>query len=347
LATQAAPARQSARPIAPSPSQSRGPIASGQPPSPRPPTELETLLPNFAGAGYLEKRPIAPDDLNGPGSNAIQTRVFNRVFATLDRESIDLEGAIARGPITMIAMRIKGVTGTSFADAYAGATLAEAPGGTLKMATVGGRYVRRIHWADGSFPSDLHLLVDGEVVIVVGAHPDQQAVVDNVLATMFEPKLEIVLPAELLGRPTSRFSFPAASISATGDICSMVCPGEPQKLAAELGVSMDTMDLAIAYLNKPPSVTILAVRVPGADDQRLVDARIAETDRADDPAFARTPAKIAGKRVTWVRYGPFPSPDQRELLYAHGGVLFVVHPAPDSAGGPVTAEVAAAFAALP
>jgi hypothetical protein len=92
---------------------------------------------------------------------------------------------------------------------------------------------------------------------------------------------------------------------------------------------------------------IVAMRVPGATDVRLIDARIAQVDRSSDPAFARAATTIGGRPVTWVRYGPFPSPDQRELLYAHDGILFIVHPAPESPNEPASAEVVAAFAALP
>jgi hypothetical protein len=305
------------------------------------------LLPDFAGAAYLEKRRITPEELTGSGSNAIQGRIFTRLLTSLDRRPADLEGAVANGPISMVAMRIGGVSGTKFADAYATATLAEAPSGTLTTATVGERHVRRIQWADGTFPTDLTLLVVDDVLIVVGAKPDQQSLVDQVLVAMFEPKLDAVLPAELLGRSTTRFSFPAASVSASGDLCMVVCPGEPQKLATQLGVTVDTMDIAVSILDRQPSVMIVAMRVPGATDVRLIDARIAQVDRSSDPAFARAATTIGGRPVTWVRYGPFPSPDQRELLYAHDGILFIVHPAPESPNEPASAEVVAAFAALP
>jgi glycine cleavage system aminomethyltransferase T len=129
-------------------------------------------------------------------------------------------------------------------------------------------------------------------------------------------------------------------------MCSMVCPGEPHRLAKELGVGVEKVDLAAAYLEQPPGIAIVAMRVEGAKADALIEARINSSGRDPNPFFARKELTIGGKTVTWVRVGPFDSALDVELLYAKDDVLYIVRPAP-AAGEAPDPIVEEAFRALP
>lgn len=329
----------------PSPSAPPSPFPSIQTVPPE--TPLQAMLPNFVGSDFLEKRALTVADVTVPGSGYLQVRIFGRVFAAIDRPPEAFEGASAIGsPMSIVAMRVAGTSATDLADAFVDATLAEVPGGTITSVQIGGRDARRLRWPDDALGSDTHILIVGDVVLVFTAHADKEPLVAETLTAMFEPKLEAVLPAELGGRATTRFSFPGAAVGEAGDMCSIVCPGEPHRLARQLGVDVDGVDVAVAYIDVAPGVVIVAMRVEGADAAGLVEARIASSGRSPNPFAARQPMTIGGKDATWIRIGAFDSITDTELLYAHADVLYIVRPAPLEGAEP-NALVVEAFAALP
>jgi hypothetical protein len=304
------------------------------------------MLPNFAGSDYLSKRVLTGAEVTEGGNGYVQARVFTRLFAAIGQPSDAFEGASAIGsPMSLLAFSVHGADAAATADAFVDAILSEVPGGTVTRAKVGGRDGRRIEWLNGSTDSSFVFVID-DIVLVAGAKAANEAVVDDVIATLFAPKLEALLPATLEGRPTLRYSFPGASVGETGDMCSMVCPGEPHRFAKELGVDVERVDLAVAYLEQPPGIAIVAMRVGGVAADRLVEARINSSGRSPNPFFARQQLTIGGKSVTWVRVGPFDSALDVELLYAKDDVLYIVRPAPLSgeAPDPIVEE---AFRALP
>src|SRR5689334_21617972 len=52
----------------------------------------------------------------------------------------------------------------------------------------------------------------------------------------FAPDLEAMLPTAVDGVPLQRFSAPASLYDTGGDICALLCPGEPTRLAEAAGV---------------------------------------------------------------------------------------------------------------
>jgi hypothetical protein len=309
-------------------------------PTTLPLTELEALLPTYAGAGLLERRVLVAADFEGsyPG-----TRVFERVLATTGRTVADVEGASATGSISIIALRLRGVGAQDLADAFVEASLAEVPGGTVTSRKVGGRDVRTLRWADDPLRADssVTVMVTGDVVLVAGT-TNGQALVDDALTAMFQPKLEASLPATLDGRPLERVTLPAEVFGTGGDMCWYLCPGEPQALAAKLGVDVSSVDVAVGLLRTPPGVLIVAMRLPSARTDRLIAARISVTAPNQQRVSRRL--TIAGKAVTYVVYGPRPF-GQEEYLYAHDHVLYLIRV--DRGIQPVPAIVTAAIKALP
>src|SRR5207342_3259941 len=83
--------------------------------------------------------------------------------------------------------------------------------------------------------------------------------------TPFDAALEALLPASIRAMPLGRWSEPASMFATGGDMCSFVCPAEPARLAAEAGVSMEDIAIAIAYPDTASGlkVAILAIRFPG------------------------------------------------------------------------------------
>lgn len=311
--------------------------------SPAPLTELEALLPSFAGASYLELRVLTAADFEGSYSAG---PVFHRILTRTGRTVADFEGASATGPISVIALRLRDVAAQDLADDFIDASLAENPDGSATPGKIGGRAVRTLHWPNDPFLADrsITVMVSGTVVLIASAAVDDQALVVDALTSMFEPKLETVLPATLAGRPLTRYSFPAASVGTTGDMCAYVCPGEPQAMAAKVGVKIADVDVALGLLPTKPSIVIVAMRFPGAPTKGLVAARIALASRPEFP-FEPETLTIAGKAVTFAVYGPVPMLNQEEYLYAHDHVLYMIQVEPGTK--PVPAIVTAAIKALP
>src|SRR4249919_2867120 len=137
-----------------------------------------------------------------------------------------------------------------------------------------------------------------------------------------------MLPSVVRGIPLTRFSVPASSFATGGDTCSVLCPGEPERLAALTGVSVDDIHVAFAYPARTTDlrVGVLAIRLPGVATEKLVDVRIREGgsvgSSSDLPADARSIA-VGARTVTHVLYPPFYDHGQGEYLLATDDVLFV------------------------
>jgi hypothetical protein len=325
------------------------PSASASGPAATPATsDLEALLPQFAGpnADYLDKRTLSPADLRATGQDDATGRLFERVFADLGVAGESVEAAFAGGSgLGFLALRIRGVSPAEALDAFERQAVRDPAGGTASTLTAGGHEVRWVVWSDEDLPR-AYFLVFGDVLVIATAAADDEAIALDTLATMFEPKLELVLPAELDGQILARYSMPAAAVSKGGDICGVVCPDEMPNLAAALGVALTDIDLAAAYTDTPPGVLILAIRVPGVDPARLIAGRIEASGHSDEPWVIPTELTAGGKRVTWVDYSLLGDPSSQEYLYVHGDVLFSIRPAPVTAGPPGSLAEAA-IAALP
>ena len=139
--------------------------------------------------------------------------------------------------------------------------------------------------------------------------------------------LEALLPAAIRGVPFVKDSLNGAEVPLGGDMCSMICPGEPHALAEALGVNVDQVDLAVAYPDEAqpdyPRVAIVAYRARGVATDALIPARI-EAMRHDTWPGVFVELTIDGKDVTWAAYSPLPSVPTMEYLYAREDVLFRV-----------------------
>ena len=243
-------------------------------------------------------------------------------------------------------MRVDGVSGDDLEDAVIGALFAVHPGTEKTAVDVGGRPVRWLTFRDdGPFPvGDVRVFRDGDVVFMVRAEKDHEAVALETVQSMFQPKLEEILPASIEGRPLERYSAPAAAFETGSDMCSLICSGEMSNLAKALGVEIGDIDVAIAYSREAPAVLILAFHVAGKSPAELVEGRIASFGRGA-PIFGRVDSTVGGRQVTLAYYHPLDS-ISNELLYAKGDTLFSVRPIP-SDDSPIPAEIEAAVAALP
>jgi len=152
-------------------------------------------------------------------------------------------------------------------------------------------------------------------------------------ATPAAADLEAMLPVELDGIPLLRSSLSASDFPASGDMCLNICPGEPQDLAAALGVDIDSVDLAIAYtdVDEPPGVLIVAFRFPGARTEQLIPARTLAMADPNWPGVFEN-LTLGGKSVTWASYSVFPSAGTMEYLCAVGDVLFRLNDAVEFSG---------------
>jgi len=336
-------------PITPSPSPTAVPTAraagsptvapSGGTPTPRPLTELETLLP----PGW-STRPLLPEDLAGAAVDPIYRGMLDRV----GRSANDLEGAsteCCNGIATILDLRIHGVAGEDLAAAWIASAAAAHPEAERTTRKVEGATVRRLH-STGSGGIEEQVVVVDDVVFVLGGSgdptfaPDLAKALDGPIGWLVRPRLEQLLPDTIAGKPVQRFSLPASAIPTGGDICSYVCPGEIPALSKATRVPVERMDLGIAVAPDAPGALVIAFRVPGASDRQLLEARAS----LGDP-FSRGTQKIGGKVVTWVAHDPFPNSSQNEYLYAKDHVLYSIRPMSDD--GHPNASVVEAIRKLP
>ena len=71
-----------------------------------------------------------------------------------------------------------------------------------------------------SLHRDAYVTVARGIVFIASPFDDDPALVDSVFASLFEPRFEDILPAELDGRRLGRYGMPGSAVPATGDMCS-------------------------------------------------------------------------------------------------------------------------------
>ncbi len=170
--------------------------------------------------------------------------------------------------------------------------------------------------------------------------------------TPYDAALEAMLPTSIRGIPLTRFSAPVSAYAGGGDMCSLLCPDEPARLAQVSGVALDDIRLAVAYPGQSSGLKlgILAFRFPGIATSRLVDIRIEEGASfgpRDGFAPATRTLEVGSRTVTHVTYPMFYQPELGEYLLATGDVLFVVVGPPPSASGTIPDDIQLAVEALP
>ena len=164
-----------------------------------------------------------------------------------------------------------------------------------------------------------------------------------------------MLPSMVRDTPLQRFSTPASVFDVGGDMCSLLCPGEPSRLAAAAGVPLTGLTVAVAFPARDTGlqVGVIAIRFEGLDANRSpVDVRIKAgghtTPYKVDGLLARTtPLKAGARTVTWVTWPAFYSDGQGEFLLSSGNVLFIVAGLPPNKDGTIPADVRSMVDALP
>jgi hypothetical protein len=173
------------------------------------------------------------------------------------------------------------------------------------------------------------------------------------MPTPVDPALEAMLPTSLRGIPLQRASVPASLFTPAGDMCLLLCPDEPGRLATAAGLEIEdlTVGFAIPTQTSDLAVGVIAIRFPGVDTSRLVDIRVragGHTGVAPSPGSVETTTVHVGARtISWVTWPPFYQPRQGEYLTASGDVLFIIAGLPPSATGAVPDDVALMVRALP
>jgi hypothetical protein len=167
-----------------------------------------------------------------------------------------------------------------------------------------------------------------------------------------------MLPAEIGGFPLERYVFPAALYQGGGDVCSFVCPFEPQIHADAFGVDLADLLLGVSYAPQDPdreagpAVLVLAWKAIPRPRNSLLEGRLSFMKGPGGGPPLVQGLTIAGKSVTRV-YHTFITAD---YLYEYDDVLFVIygddHWAPPHLADwteqePVPPDVIAAIEALP
>lgn len=158
-----------------------------------------------------------------------------------------------------------------------------------------------------------------------------------------DPALEALLPAFAFGRSLFRFSMAGSTLATEdGDICPVICTGEPSRFAKALGLTMEQITLAGA-MDDPLGLVALAYRAKGARTNLLIPARraIGGAFHLSWPGELRN-LDIAGRSVSFVRFSLYT--ESGEYLVAQGDVLIILFgPGPDERGTPpafIVGEVA-------
>ena len=171
----------------------------------------------------------------------------------------------------------------------------------------------------------------------------------------YAPDLEALLPATVGDVPLTRFSAPASLYDVGGDICLLLCPGEPSRLAKEAGVPVTALTVAVAFPAQGANLraAVIAIRFDGLDPKRSpVDVRIRAgghtTPYEVDRMRARViPLKVDPHAVSWVTWPAFYKDEQGEYLLSSGNVLFIVAGLPPTKDGLVPDDIRRMVEALP
>jgi hypothetical protein len=133
-------------------------------------------------------------------------------------------------------------------------------------------------------------------------------------------ELEAYLPASLSGTPLIRFSALGSIFTSGGDMCLLICGGEPYNYAKELGITVD--DITIAFVTSDKlAIGIIAYRARGAKTDRLIPARIAIGGYTGHGFSQGVPVEVAGRPAMYLDAG---FGERGEYLMTRHDVLFIV-----------------------
>lgn len=170
----------------------------------------------------------------------------------------------------------------------------------------------------------------------------------------YAPDLEAMLPAAVGDVPLTRFSAPASIYDSGGDICALLCPGEPTRLADAAGVPLTALTAAVAFPAQGTlRAAVIAIRFDGLEPNRSpVEVRIKAGGHISRPnteglAARTTPMRVGSRPVTWVTWPPSFRPEEGEYLLSSGNVLFIVAGLPPTKDGKVPDDIRKLVEALP
>jgi hypothetical protein len=171
----------------------------------------------------------------------------------------------------------------------------------------------------------------------------------------YAPDLEAMLPAAVVDVPLTRFSAPASLYDVGGDICSLLCPGEPSRLAKAAGVPVTALTVAVAFPAQGANLraAVIAIRFDGLDPKASpVDVRVKAGGHVSRPntdglVAKTTPMEAGSRTVTWVTWPPFYRPEEGEYLLSSGNVLFIVAGLPPTKDDKVPDDIRRLVEALP
>lgn len=303
---------------------------------------LVDLLPDFAGDSSLDKRATTTAELTANGDRL----AIGRLLSDLELGARDLEAAVGNGGETaLVALRAGDLSGEELAAAYVDAAMEVLPGASLTEVDVDPLVLQRIvAELDRLSVSVTVLPLDDAIVIATAALPEHHDLVELTLWRMLHPGPEGLLPRALDDRPMQIVAMPGEAWPNSGDVCSYMCPGELQDMAAAAGLQPTDIRVGFALLEDAPQIAVLAFEFPGVTSDDLFDLR---DDLAADPRrWQRSNHTVAGKQVRRHQQLFGNDPVVEQWIYATDGVLFVVYvdPREKAANRPLLEE---AFAALP
>ena len=156
-----------------------------------------------------------------------------------------------------------------------------------------------------------------------------------------------MLPAAIRGVRLERMSAPLTQLAGGGDLCFLMCPDEPGRLAEASGLPLEAISYAFAMdPNAELGVAVAALRFPGVDTSRLIEIRLAAGSHSGKHMAEPQTIEVGTRTILWVTYGPFYNQYDNEYLYASGEVLFLISGWPPEAGE-APRDVALAVGLLP
>ena len=281
------------------------------------------------------------DRKSGVGSGTPEARLRAVTCPSASVRSI-LTAFVALAALTAL------VSACSVAPA-SGSLAADAPGAS-PTPTLNPNQLERLRRSAGVSPTPIH---STQVPTPAGGGPAASPE-PRPTPSPYAPDLEAMLPSSLGGIPLQRYSTPAGVFDVGGDICSLLCPGEPSRLAQQAAVPVEALTVAVAYPQQgsPVRVAVIAIRFQGLDPKRSpVDIRIKAGGHVTSPEVDglvahATPFKVGSRTITWVTWPVFYQPDQGEYLLSSGNVLFIVAGLPPETDGKVPDDVRSMVEAL-
>jgi hypothetical protein len=326
----------------PRPSPTSGPDLTSAPPSFAPGMALADVLPDFAANVFLDEQPTTVAQLIGDGDEF----AIGRLLSDLDLDADQLEFASrSESGIAFLAFRADRLSGEELANAWVAAAMDVLPRPSLSEVEIDDSLVlQRVRIEKDDIVGTLTVLPFGDAMVIGIVEPGQHDLVERTLSRIVHPGPERFLPAELDGRPVQVIAMPGEAWPDSGDVCSFMCPGELQDMAAAVDLEPSDVRLGYGQLEEPPAIVMLAFEFPGVMTNDLLELR--QGLAADQRRWQRTNHTVSGKQVRRYQYLFGDEPVQEQWVYATDGVLFVLYVEPGS-GEDVPPIIEEAFAALP